>query len=112
LNSNSIFSIAQGVGTPPPAWSRVAGRADRARFCGLAAFVLFAGPVELALAAGVTELLAEKEHQAAPSWTREIGQLAEPFYVSKLAKMPRSAEEARRKGPEPLRRVAELLSIV
>ncbi len=29
------------------------------------------GTVELALAAGVTELLAEREHQAAPDWTRE-----------------------------------------
>ena len=27
-----------------------------------------------------------------------------PFYVGKLAKMPRSAEEARCNGPEPLRR--------
>ena len=62
------------------------------------------GQVELALAAGVMELLAEREHQAAPGWTREVGQLPEPFYVGKLAKMPRSAEEARRNGPEPLRR--------
>jgi hypothetical protein len=60
--------------------------------------------VELALAAGVTELLASREHQAAPSWTSEIGQLPEPFYVGKLAKMPRSAEDARSNGPEPLRR--------
>ena len=60
--------------------------------------------VELALAAGVTELLASRVHQAAPSWTSEIGQLPEPFYVGKLAKMPRSAEEARCNGPEPLRR--------
>ncbi len=60
--------------------------------------------VELAFAAGATELLAAPLHQSAPSWTREIGQLPEPFYVGKLAQMPRSAEEARRSGPEPLRR--------
>jgi hypothetical protein len=60
--------------------------------------------VELALAAGLTELLASREHQSAPSWTREIGSLAEPFYIGKLAQMPRSAEEARCNGPEPLRR--------
>jgi hypothetical protein len=62
------------------------------------------GRVELALAAGVMELLAEREHQAAPGWTQEVGQLAEPFYLGKLAQMPHSAEEARRNGPEPLRR--------
>jgi hypothetical protein len=60
--------------------------------------------VELALAAGITELLASRDQQAAPSWTSEIGRLPEPFYVGKLAKMPRSAEEARSNGPEPLRR--------
>ena len=60
--------------------------------------------VELALAAGITELLASREHQVAPSWTSEIGKLAEPFYIGKLAQMPRSAEEARCNGPEPLRR--------
>jgi hypothetical protein len=59
--------------------------------------------VELALAAGITELLASREHQAAPSWTSEIGTLA-PFYIGKLAQMPRSAEDARCNGPEPLRR--------
>ena len=60
--------------------------------------------IELALAAGITELLASREHQAAPSWTSEIGQLPEPFYIGKLAEMPRSAEDARCNGPEPLRR--------
>jgi len=60
--------------------------------------------VELALAAGITELLASREHQAAPSWTSEIGRLAEPFYIGKLAQMPRSAEDARCNGPEPIRR--------
>ena len=60
--------------------------------------------IELALAAGITELLASRVHQAPPSWTSEVGQLPEPFYVGKLARMPRSAEEARCNGPEPLRR--------
>jgi hypothetical protein len=47
--------------------------------------------VELALAAGITELLASREHQSAPSWTREIGKLAEPFYIGKLAQMVATA---------------------
>ena len=62
------------------------------------------GSVELALAAGITELLASRQQQAPPSWTSEIGKLAEPFYIGKLAQMPRSAEDARCNGPEPLRR--------
>jgi len=60
---------------------------------------------ERALAAGLAELLAIRGDQAPPAWTTEVGPLAEPFFVSRrLQQMPRSAEEARVNGPEPLRR--------
>jgi hypothetical protein len=63
------------------------------------------GPLAMALAAGVAEHLAAQLEQKAPTWTRDIGRLPEPFYVGRrLAQMTRSAAEARESGPEPLRR--------
>ena len=60
---------------------------------------------ERVLAAGLVELLASRDEQMAPSWAGQIGSLPEPFFVgNRLKEMPRSAEEARTNGPEPLRR--------
>ena len=60
---------------------------------------------ELALAAGVVELLAERARQEPPSWTVAIGAGQNAvFLVRAAASMPRLRVMCETEGPEPLRR--------
>ena len=59
----------------------------------------------LAVAASLSELLAERQNQNPPAWTKEVGALNEPFFLL------RSAETMRRlrvlcetQSPEPMRK--------
>ncbi len=61
-------------------------------------------PIELAVAAGVVEMLAQRNGQDPPAWTRDVPPLQEPFYLVKAAAtMPRLQQLCRQEGPEPLR---------
>jgi hypothetical protein len=60
---------------------------------------------ELAVAAAVTEMLAERDGQRPPAWTRSIGAELETIILDPgLETMPRSFAHAKLAGPEPLRR--------
>jgi hypothetical protein len=60
---------------------------------------------ELAIAAGLVELLAEREGVPPPPWTRKIGPQQELVILDPgLEQMPRSFARARAFGPEPLRK--------
>jgi hypothetical protein len=60
---------------------------------------------ELAVAAAVTEMLAERSGQRPPAWTRSIGAQPETIILDPgLEAMPRSFAHAKVAGPEPLRR--------
>jgi crotonobetainyl-CoA:carnitine CoA-transferase CaiB-like acyl-CoA transferase len=60
---------------------------------------------ELALAAGVVELLAERAHQEPPTWTRAVGSGRRVVYlVRAAATMPRLRMLCETEGPESLRR--------
>lgn len=60
---------------------------------------------ELAVAAGVLELLASRAGGTAPAWTDSIGAVDEAVVLDpRLEKMPRSYARAKAAGPEPLRR--------
>ena len=60
---------------------------------------------ELAVAAGLAELLASRHGQSPPSWAASISGLESPMFLGRqLATLPRSAARARREGPEPLKR--------
>lgn len=62
------------------------------------------GDVELAVAAGIVELLAARAHQPPPSWTAEIGLAPEPVYLVRAAEsMPRLRRSCETDGPAPLR---------
>jgi hypothetical protein len=59
---------------------------------------------ELALAAGVVELLASRSHQAPPSWTATVGCAPDPLYLVRACEtMPRLKLSCETEGPEPLR---------
>jgi hypothetical protein len=59
----------------------------------------------LAAAAALIELFAERLHQEAPAWTREIGALPEPIYLVKAAAtMKHLRALCELEGPEPLRK--------
>ena len=61
-------------------------------------------PIEMAVAAGVVELLAQRTNQDAPAWTGEVPPLEEPVYLVRAAlSMPRLRRLCRQEGPEPLR---------
>jgi hypothetical protein len=61
--------------------------------------------VDLAIAAGVVELLASRWGQPAPDWTRSVPALPEPFFLVKAAAcLPRLRKTCMDEGPEPLRR--------
>jgi len=61
--------------------------------------------VDLAIAAGVVELLASRWHQAVPEWTRDVPGVGEPFLLVKAAAyLPRLRRSCEEEGPEPLRR--------
>lgn len=57
-------------------------------------------PDELAVAAGMVELLAQRSGQAAPSWTRGCGRANAPVY---LVKMPALRQTCEQRGPAVLR---------
>ncbi len=60
---------------------------------------------EMILAAGLAELLAGREGTPAPSWTASVGSQEGPLVLDPgLERMPRSFEQAKENGPEPLRR--------
>jgi hypothetical protein len=60
---------------------------------------------QLAVAAGVVELLAERCGQAPPSWTLDVGESPKRIYLVRAAEsMPRLRKFCEQEGPEPLRR--------
>ena len=60
---------------------------------------------ELAVAAGITELLAARAGGQPPSWTQAVGASREMVVLDPgLEQMPRSFARAKSSGPEPLRR--------
>ena len=60
---------------------------------------------ELAIAAGVVELFASRQHAPAPAWVFTVGASREPIVLDPgLEKMPRSFEQAKMTGPAPLLR--------
>lgn len=62
-------------------------------------------PLEMAIAAAVVELLADRAGQGAPEWTRTVPPAPEPFFlVRAAASMPRTRRLCEEEGPEPLRR--------
>jgi hypothetical protein len=62
-------------------------------------------PPELAVAAGVVELLASRAHQPPPSWTAVIDRAPDPVYLVRAAEtMPRLRRSCETEGPESLRR--------
>ena len=59
----------------------------------------------LSMSAALTELLASRQNQHPPSWTREIGPAAEPFFLlESVAHMKRLRELCETQSPEPLRK--------
>jgi hypothetical protein len=59
----------------------------------------------LALSASLAELLAFRQKQTPPSWTKEIGPLQEPFYLLQSAeKMKRLRLLCETQSPEPMRK--------
>ena len=62
-------------------------------------------PMEMAVAAAVVELLAQRAGQPAPDWTGTVPPAPEPvFLVRAAATMPRTRRLCEEEGPEPLRR--------
>lgn len=62
-------------------------------------------PTQLAVAAGVVELLAERAGQAPPPWAREVPALADGIFLVRSARsMPRLRLLCEQQGPEPLRK--------
>ena len=60
---------------------------------------------ELAVAAGVVELLAARSGQPSPSWTVDVGESPRRIYLVRAAEsMPRLRQLCEEEGPEPLRR--------
>ena len=58
----------------------------------------------LAVAASLTELLAARQNQTPPAWTKEIGALKEPFYLLRSAEtMKRLRTLCETQSPEPMR---------
>lgn len=61
-------------------------------------------PLELAVAAGVVELLASRMGQTPPRWTATVGSAPVPVYLVRAAEtMPRLRRSCEAEGPEPLR---------
>jgi hypothetical protein len=60
---------------------------------------------ELTVAAGLTELLAQRAGAIPPSWTLSVGALSEPFFLDPgIEKMPRTLARAKSHGPDSLRK--------
>lgn len=61
--------------------------------------------IEMAIAAGIVELLAARFDQLPPAWTREVGAAPEPVFLVQAARwFPRLRKLCETEGPEPLRR--------
>ncbi len=59
----------------------------------------------LSVAAALVELLALRQQQPPPAWAREIGPLAEPFFLLKAAEtMKRLRQLCETQSPEPMRK--------
>jgi hypothetical protein len=59
----------------------------------------------LALSASLTELLASRQKQTPPAWTKEVEALQEPFYLLQSAeKMKRLRLLCETQSPEPMRK--------
>jgi hypothetical protein len=59
----------------------------------------------LGIAAGLIELLAQRNEQAAPDWSRTIGAMPEPFILLEAAlRMKRLRALCEAESPEPLRK--------
>ena len=62
-------------------------------------------PLELALAAALLELFAERTDQPRPDWTERVGAPPQPFYLVEAAtRMKRLRQLCETEAPEPLRR--------
>ena len=62
-------------------------------------------PDEMAIAAGIVELLAQRSGEPPPPWTEEVLPASRPVYlVRAAASMPRLRRTCEEEGPEPLRR--------
>lgn len=62
-------------------------------------------PRLLALSASILELLAARQGQSPPAWTKEIGALNEPFFmIESAARMKRLRELCETQSPEPMRK--------
>ena len=60
--------------------------------------------MELAIAAGVVELLAARANHAPPAWTSSVGRAPMPVYLVRAADtMPRLRRSCETEGPQPLR---------
>jgi hypothetical protein len=60
---------------------------------------------EMAVAAGVAELLAKRAGSSPPSWTLVVGPIDELLFLDPgLKDMPRTLAHAKANGPEPFRR--------
>lgn len=59
----------------------------------------------LAVSAALAELLASRQNQIPPSWTKEIGPLKEPFFLLQSAEsMKRLRMLCETQSPEPMRK--------
>jgi hypothetical protein len=59
----------------------------------------------LVIAASLTELLAIRQNQTPPAWTKDIGALNEPFYMLRSAEnMKRLRVLCETQSPEPMRK--------
>jgi hypothetical protein len=60
---------------------------------------------EMAIAASVVELLAERAGERPPDWTRSVPAAPQPIFLVRAAEsMPRTRRMCEEEGPEPLRR--------
>ena len=62
-------------------------------------------PRLLAMSAALVELLAQRNNQTPPAWTKEIGALKEPFFLlESAATMKRLRVLCETQSPEPMRK--------
>jgi hypothetical protein len=59
----------------------------------------------LVISAALTELLAQRNNQTPPAWTKEIGALKEPFFLlESVTTMKRLRTLCETQSPEPMRK--------
>lgn len=64
-----------------------------------------ADPLLLVITASLVELLALRQNQAPPAWTKDIGALKEPFFMlESAASMKRLRMLCETQSPEPMRK--------